>query len=96
MTQGLRQLQGRSASRSALSVQAVAVGDKMPDAKFKYFDAEGNMKVRLCGVCRHVPPAVARTVVPVGQQQADTLWKHGPYLRLKLFAVIMDCRFFLP
>lgn len=24
----------------------VAVGDKLPEAKFKYFDGEGNMKVR--------------------------------------------------
>lgn len=28
----------------SVAARAVAVGDKLPDAKFKYFDAEGNMK----------------------------------------------------
>ncbi|KIY92739.1 hypothetical protein MNEG_15223 [Monoraphidium neglectum] len=28
----------------SVAVRAVAVGDKLPDAKFRYFDAEGNMK----------------------------------------------------
>lgn len=29
---------------SASATAAIAVGDKLPDAKFKYFDADGNMK----------------------------------------------------
>ena len=28
----------------SVAAKAIAVGDKLPDAKFKYFDAEGNMK----------------------------------------------------
>jgi peroxiredoxin len=30
--------------RRAVAARALAVGDKLPDAKFRYFDAEGNMK----------------------------------------------------
>jgi glutaredoxin-dependent peroxiredoxin len=29
---------------AALAARALAVGDKLPDCKFRYFDAEGNMK----------------------------------------------------
>ena len=31
-------------SRVSVRTYAVAVGDKLPESKFRYFDAEGNMK----------------------------------------------------
>lgn len=33
-----------SRSASSLAASTVAVGDKLPESKFKYFDGEGNMK----------------------------------------------------
>ncbi|KAI8474352.1 MAG: peroxiredoxin, type II [Monoraphidium minutum] len=41
-----QQLAARAAPRRPLAVRvaAVAVGDKLPDAKFRFFDGEGNMK----------------------------------------------------
>lgn len=29
---------------ASMRVAAIAIGDKLPDTKFRYFDAEGNMK----------------------------------------------------
>eukprot|EP00879_Flechtneria_rotunda_P012165 GHRR01012705.1.p1 GENE.GHRR01012705.1~~GHRR01012705.1.p1 ORF type:complete len:194 (+),score=69.87 GHRR01012705.1:74-655(+) len=39
-----QQLRPAQASRGSLRTMAVAVGDKLPEAKFRYFDSEGNMK----------------------------------------------------
>ncbi|KXZ53203.1 hypothetical protein GPECTOR_7g1096 [Gonium pectorale] len=35
---------GMSSSRTSIVPQAIAVGQKLPDGKFKYFDAEGQMR----------------------------------------------------
>ncbi|KAG2489380.1 hypothetical protein HYH03_012210 [Edaphochlamys debaryana] len=41
---GARQVLRRGVSRVAVVPRAVAVGQKLPEAKFKYFDGEGQMR----------------------------------------------------
>lgn len=41
---GLLQQRAAQPSRASVRAYAVAVGDKLPEAKFRYFDSEGNMK----------------------------------------------------
>lgn len=42
--QGLLRMRPGSSRAASLRASAVAVGDKLPEAKFRYFDSEGNMK----------------------------------------------------
>lgn len=77
------------ASRTVMTTRAIAVGQKLPDAKFKYFDGEGQMrdvtveelckgkKVILFAVPGAFTPTCSLKHVPGFVEKADELKQKG-------------------